>query len=744
MKLEGTLRSIIFHNSENGYTVAEVVSSNKRIICVGNLPIVAEGEELELEGEYTFHNKFGQQFAVSGCVIQTPKTVEGVVKYLSSGLIKGLGPVTAKAIATKFRQDTLRIIAEEPNRLAEVKGISAKKAKSIAEQFAKAREMQQQIMFLQGYNISLNLALRVYEVYKGNTEAVVKQNPYVLVDDVEGVGFITADKIAMSMGIPIDSDYRVKSAVVYCMRESADRGGNTFIYEDSVAESVKSLLKLDVPEEKLKVVLDVLSLEQSIKRFEREDKACLCLSKYFNIEKNIAYKLVFTKYTAIAGAKIEDILITHFEELNQISFHIDQKKAIKSAIENGVSVITGGPGTGKTTIIKCICYIFHTLKLDVQCVTPTGRAAKRMQEATGEEAKTIHRVLDLSFKNGIFFTRNEHNPLDADVVIVDEMSMVDAFVFNALLKALKAGARIVLVGDKDQLPSVGAGNVLADIIKSGVIPVCSLSYIYRQSNDSLIVSNAHRINRGEMPTINNQSKDFFFISRTDGEDIAEEVCGLVAKRLPSFVNVAPQGIQVLAPMKAGGGGVERINKLLQERLNPCSDSRRTFTSGNTTYRVGDKVMQTQNDYQMEWQREAENGAIESGEGVFNGDVGFITAVYGGAGLQVTFEDGRIVDYNVADATNLMLAYAVTIHKSQGSEFEAVVIALSSGPPSIINKNLLYTAVTRAKNVVVLVGDYKKHLMRMVKTNYIVERNTMLCEMLQSEQQKSETLYGFKV
>ena len=743
MKLKGIVDNVIFFNSENGYTVLELITekSSEGIVCTGILPAVSKGEELELTGEFITHARFGEQFNVKECKVTSPESLAGIERYLSSGLIKGVGPTTAKAIVRTFKKEALEIIEKQPELLATVKGISQKKAQEISESYNAIKDMRQTVMFLQGFDMTLNLAVKIYNVYREKTADIVKMNPYALIDDIDGVGFLTADKIARSMGHQPDSEFRVRAGVIFTLRENSERSGNTYMYESDLKEKVFALLKL-TEEEILATyvnVMEILEFELTVKRLTMNGQDCVSLAFYYNTERSIAARLV-RLHNVSEVIHDDEELIANFENINGIKLHALQKEAVKRAVNSGVSVITGGPGTGKTTIIKCVCYIFRARGMTPLCVTPTGRAAKRMQQATGEDAKTIHRALEFQYKSGMFFGRNENNCLNNGVIIVDEMSMVDIFVFNALLKAIKEGSRLVLVGDKDQLPSVGAGNVLADIIASGLIEISYLKHIYRQSEDSLIISNAHLINECQMPVINNHSKDFFYISRERPDEIAQTVKELIATRLPKFHSLAPTEIQVLSPMKAGAAGVESINSILQETLNPPSPDKRELRYGNTIFRAGDKVMQTMNDYQAEWVRQDESGVLEMGEGVFNGDIGFISEVEMENELSVTFDDGRTVRYAKGDLANLTLAYCITIHKSQGSEFDVAVIPLISGPPTILNKNLLYTGVTRAKKSVVLVGN-RKHLYAMVKNNYVVQRNTLLKDFIHSEQERYKTFFA---
>ncbi len=745
MQIKGTVVNIVFCNAENGYTVLNVEVNGEEITAVGTLPTLACGEVLTLEGKFIIHPKFGPQFAFSSYKFDTPDSLEGIVKYLSSGLIKGIGVVTAEAIVKEFGKDTLNVIETDPDKLSQIKGISKNKAMNIYNSYCDLKKMQKQIMFLQSYGISINLALKIYNVYKDATEEVVSNNPYRLIDDVDGVGFATADRVAASVGIDGKSVFRIRAGVVYTLKESGEKSGNTFLFMDELKEKTLALLNIDLItlENALEEVISQLQLDLMVSVIQVDGKTAVALARYLNIEKAVAARLIKLKNEVYGIEEDFDTLITEFERINKLKFHSDQKNAIINASKSGVTVITGGPGTGKTTIIKCICRLFRAHGLKVELCAPTGRASKRLAEATGQDAKTLHRMLGVDFSSGkLTFRYNEYNPLDTDVLIVDETSMVDCIVFNSLLKALKRGCRLVLVGDKDQLPSVGAGNVLGDIIASGLFEINYLTYIYRQANDSLIVSNAHLINQGKMPVFNNKSSDFFYLDTADNDETARQVVSLVTKRLPSYAKTDMRDIQVLSPMKQGSAGVENLNRLLQKEINPPAKNKGEFTVANVTFRLGDKVMQTQNDYELEWLKRYTDGTVEEGQGILNGDMGYVTAVNALENFaEVTFEDGRIVQYKQGDMVSLLLAYAITVHKSQGSEFDVVVIPVYGGTPTILNKNLLYTAVTRAKKMVVLVGS-KKYIAMMVKNNYIVLRNTLLKHFLEEENAKYQTLFNY--
>lgn len=737
MQLKGKVSGIIFYNAQNGYTVLSLDAGKKEHICVGNFPNLCEGEELTLEGSFSMHSKFGEQFSVTSYTVETPRSREAVIMYLSNGLIKGVGEITAEKIYSHFGADTMDIIRDNPSRLAEVKGISDAKAADISNSYRAIKDMQSQILYLQGLDITVNTALKIYNFYKDATKEIVSTNPYKLIDDIEGIGFITADKIARKMGIEDNSPFRIRAAVIYCLKESAEKQGNTFLSEDDLKNDCIKLLQLDLQETYISLwreVLGNLTLDVTVKSFEVGTTPCLSLSKFHNMEKAIADKLLRLNAQSADNTPYKDLL-EEFERAEGLVLHSSQKSAVLDALCQGVTVITGGPGTGKTTIIKCITHILGKYGKKIELCAPTGRASKRLSEASGLNAKTIHRLLGVNYSSGsLAFTYNQFNTLPADVIIIDEVSMVDVGIMYSLLRALDAGAKLILVGDKDQLPSVGAGNVLADIILSGTVSVNYLTHIYRQEEGSRIVSNAHLINNCRMPLYDSASKDFFIIEKNGQEDILQECLALIEKRLPNWLKDSAKEIQLLGALKGGAAGVNNFNKCLQELLNPPLKEKRQITVGDTLFRTGDRVMQIVNDYEQAWQKNAEQG-IEEGEGVFNGDIGVIIEVsnYSGSVI-VKFDDDRVAQYNSLTMTNLALAYAMTIHKSQGSEFDCVVIPLVAGAPTILNKNLLYTAVTRAKKVVVLVCS-KKVLSMVVHNNYIAQRTTLLKKFLQEEREK---------
>ena len=745
LEVKGTVANIIYRNEENGYTVLSLdTTDGDDIVCVGSFPTLSVGTVLQAQGKVAVHKQYGEQLQVETYKVCDPTNKEGIVKYLSSGLIRGVGEKTATNIYAMFGEDTFGVIENNPAALAKVKGISMRKAMEISNAVAELKDMQNQIMFLQSYGISVNLSVKIYNMYKEQTKRIVSENPYKLIDDIDGVGFLTADKIAQSMGHVNDSAFRVRASIVYSLKDSAEKQGNTFLYFDDLMQRCSALLGLNLEDygEMVENTITKLVLEPTIKVFQVDGVRCVALSRYYALEKSIASRLIRLNRDAKRIMMDVDSLVANFEKVHNISFHASQLGAVKSALINGVTVITGGPGTGKTTIIKCIAEILGAHGLRLEFCAPTGRAAKRMAQSTGKDAKTIHRLLGYEAQGDrMVFKYNRNNPLSCDVVVVDELSMVDVSVMYSLLQALNNGTRIVLVGDKDQLPSVGAGNVLADVIRSGVIEIRYLTHIYRQSEDSLIVSNAHLINKGKMPEFNNHSKDFFFINTDDVGVVASTTVQLVTKRLPNFTKLQPKEIQVLGALKGGISGVENLNSLLQKAINPPMYGKHEVAVGKSIFRVGDKVMQTVNNYQLAYVKYNEDGTVEQGEGVFNGDIGYVQKIDRANGIvEVAFDDNRIASYGEHELSDLQLAYAITIHKSQGSEFDAAVVTLVNGPPTIINKNLLYTAITRAKKAVVLVGS-KRVLAMMIHNNYIATRTTNLMRFLQEENGSFNKYFG---
>lgn len=734
MKIVGNVDNTVFRNEDNGYSVINIFYNNKKLTIVGTIPEVYEGQTLELEGEFVVNKKFGEQFKVETAKVVEPTTLPAIEKYLSSGLIYGIGPVTAKRIVDEFKENTLDVLSFDPTKLSRIRGISKQKALEISNAYNEMKEMQNTIMFLQSHYITTNMAVKIYGIYKENTIEVVKNNPYQLIEDVDGIGFATADKIAVKVGLDLYSENRIKAGLVFTLKTASEREGHTYMPKAQLIDNCLEILNFGADERDLvEKCTEYLQIEGMVKNFLHHGEEITMLTKFYYEENYVAKKLYKLSYN-----KFEDKInfidsINLYQRLHKIQLNGEQTDAVLASLTQGVSIITGGPGTGKTTIVRCILEMFKQLNKKVLLCAPTGRASKRLTETCGMEAKTIHRALEVNAKTAseAFFHRNENNPLDADVIIVDEMSMVDAALFYHLLKATRATTRIVMVGDKDQLPSVGAGNVLRDLIESKRIHTTYLVNIYRQSEDSLIISNAHLINSGKMPVINNKSKDFFFEQGNDLVANSETVVDLVTSRLPKYFGYNPKDIQVLAPMKAGPCGIDNLNKRLQMTINPHF-SGIELTSEFTKYHVGDKIMQIVNNYDLTYTKYEQNGTVQEGSGVFNGDIGYITRIEPETHeVTVRFDDNRVCIYSPADLYQITLAYAITIHKSQGSEFDCVVIPLVPGAPIIVTRNLLYTAITRAKKAVVLVGS-KQILARMIHNNYTAKRYTMLKDFLNEE------------
>lgn len=733
MKIIGTVENIIFRNDENMYTVLDIESSDILVTATGIFPSIAEGETVELFGDYK-ESKYGLQFVVSNYNTIGFQNVDAIARFLSGGLFKGVGEVTAKLITDRFGLDTFDVIEKTPEKLSMIKGISAKKAADIANSYKDVFTLREAVIYLTEKGISFNLALKIFNEYKDKTISTVNKNPYSLVEDIDGVGFKTADEVATKIGIDKDSDFRIRAGLVYILKDNADKNGSTCMPFESVVNSGRNILgyDFDLMDEKFSKVLSDMKMEGRIKEFILNDVKTISLSVNYFLEKNLASALIDIQNNAEELHLDVDFDIKEFEKKEKIKLHNTQKEAVKLAVNSGLSIITGGPGTGKTTIIKCILYIFKKLGKKVALVAPTGRAAKRLSESTDEEASTIHRLLDLDYKNGKgYFTYNEDTKLEQDVLIVDEVSMTDVYVMKSLINAVKFGGRVLLVGDKDQLPSVGAGNVLKDILDSGIFPVVKLTHIYRQGDGSMIITNAHKINEGEMPDLANNASDFFYSSISEQSKMQERIVEMVTTTLPKFSNLTSEDIQVLAPMKKGVVGIFNLNRVLQQSVNPKSSDKEEISFGDTLFRVGDRVMQTVNNYQTEWTKE-ENNRLNFGKGVYNGDIGKIIDINPkDAEITVLLEDGRNVLYDRTEINELTLSYAITIHKSQGSEFEIVIIPITGGSPSLYTRNLLYTGVTRAKKMVVLMGD-KYNIMRMVQNNYIEKRFTMLKNFLVGE------------
>lgn len=733
MKLVANVENTVFRNVENGYSVLSLSYDKKRITAVGTVPEVFEGQTLELEGEFIVNKKFGEQFRIDSAKVVEPTTVPAIEKYLSSGLIYGIGPVTAKKIVDEFGEDTLTVLEYNPMKLAKIRGISKEKAILISNAYNDMKEMQNVIMFLQSHYITTNMAIKIYNIYKEKTIEVVKNNPYQLISQVDGIGFTTADKIAVKVGIDPYGEERIKAGIVYTLKTASEREGHTYMLQDDLANNCIEILNFSENDKSMVLkCLEYLQIEGMVKNFTHHGEDVCMLTKLYFQEIYIARKLYKMSYNQFDDKFNFLDGINFYQRLHKIQLNGEQTDAVQSSLTKGVSIITGGPGTGKTTIVRCILEMFKQQNKRVLLCAPTGRAAKRLSETSNMEAKTIHRALEMNPSDGDgIFHRNENNPIDADVIIIDEMSMVDVNLFYHLLKALRTTTRLIMVGDKDQLPSVGAGNVLRDLIESKKIHTTQLVNIYRQGNDSLIITNAHLINGGKMPIIDNTSKDFFYEVGKDLVSNSETIVDLVTTRLPKHFGYKPEDIQVLAPMKAGPCGIDNLNKRLQMTINPHF-SGVELTTEFTKYHVGDKIMQISNNYEMPYVKYEENGTTQEGSGVFNGDIGYITRIEPETyEVTVRFDDGKICRYAKTDLFQITLAYAITIHKSQGSEFDCVVIPLVPGAPIIVTRNLLYTAITRAKKTVVLIGS-KQILARMIHNNYTAKRFTLLKDFLKDE------------
>jgi len=708
----GYIDHIIFRNEDNGYTVMVLkgVKDEDELTCVGTFPVITQGASIEAEGSFIQHPVYGKQFQAVRLTEKMPEDAMAMERYLGSGAIKGIGAALAGRIVRHFGSDTLRIVEEEPERLAEIKGISEKKAHEIAIQIAEKSEMRKVMMFLQKYGISLNLGAKIYQKYGDSVYSVLQENPYRLADDISGVGFKIADEIAYRIGIHTDSDYRIKSGLSYTLLQAGGEG-HVYLPKEELFKRAEQLLGVDASYME-KHLVD-LSMERKIIQKEEKGQVLVYPAQYYYLELNTARMLRELDIDCPEDEERVERRISQIQKETGTVLDEMQEKAVKEAAGHGLLVLTGGPGTGKTTTINAIIRFFESEGAELRLAAPTGRAAKRMTEATGYEAQTIHRMLELTGmpeddREGqpVHFERNAENPLEADVIIIDEMSMVDIHLMHSLLMAVTAGTRLILVGDENQLPSVGPGNVLRDIIRSGQFPVVELKKIFRQASESDIVVNAHKINRGEQVEINNKSRDFFFLKRYDADIIIRVVIALIQEKLPKYVEAKPFEIQVLTPMRKGLLGVERLNQILQRYLNPPDPSKKEKEIGQGLFREGDKVMQIRNNYQLEWEVRGRYGIpVDKGVGVFNGDTGIIRMINEFAELaEVEFEDGRYAQYTFKQLDELELAYAVTIHKSQGSEYPAVIIPILSGPRMLMNRNLLYTAVTRARKCVTVVGS----------------------------------------
>ncbi len=724
--VSGYVEKIKYRNNENGYSILNVSSEQDEYVLVGTFPYISEGDYLEASGELVEHPIYGEQVRVEHYMLKTPEDTVSMERYLGSGAIRGIGAALAGRIVRRFKADTFRIIEEEPERLAEVKGISEKMARDISEQVEEKRELRQAMMFLQKFGISMNLAMKIYNEYGPSMYGIMKENPYKLADDIPGVGFKMADEIARKAGILTDSDFRIRSGIFYCLLQSV-AGGHTYLPKEELMRNASELLQVDIGIMD-KHLMDLQMEKKIIVKVNEGVKSGVVpdgvedgdvqtyhvyASQYYYTELNTARMLHDLN---LRGMEPEEDIRKKLEKIcteEKIEPDEMQMQAMIEAVNSGLLVITGGPGTGKTTTINTIIRYFEQEEMEILLAAPTGRAAKRMTEATGYEARTIHRLLELNGapgesndNSGMRFERNEENPLDADAIIIDETSMVDIYLMHALLRAVNPGTRLILVGDVNQLPSVGPGNVLRDIINAGCFNVVRLTHIFRQAAESDIIINAHKINGGEQIPLGKRSRDFLFIRREQPDAIISAMITLIREKLPGYVHADPLDIQIMTPMRKGALGVERLNTILQEFLNPEDPSRTEKKTANTIYRVGDKVMQVKNNYQIGWEIRNKYGIpVDSGTGVFNGDIGIVREINTFAEeMTVEFDEGRMVDYSFKQLEELELAYAITIHKSQGSEYPAVVIPVYPGPRMLMTRNLIYTAVTRARACVCLVGQ----------------------------------------
>ncbi|MEW8996011.1 ATP-dependent RecD-like DNA helicase [Clostridium sp.] len=704
--IEGIVETVVFRNEDNGYTICKLKCDKEVVTIVGVIPFINESQEYSVQGEWTVHPKFGKQFKIEAIHEIIPTTTSGIEKYLASGVIEGIGKVTAKKIVEFFGEDTIKILDSDIEKLEEIPGIGRKRINTIMKSYLEQRVTKDIIIFFQSYGITVNMAMKIYKKFGTNCINIVKDNPYILTEYISGIGFKTADSIAKSLGIEKDSLFRIKSGIIYIINEFCAIG-NTFIPMDRLRD--KAIKLLEISDEKLDEGVYELIIDGKIKVEVVDNIDAVYSMSYLYLEMSVTRKIIELATTKYDKLNLNvDKEIKDFEGKANIKLADSQKEAIEGVFLNGIEVITGGPGTGKTTIINCIVSIFESLGLKVYMAAPTGRAAKRMAEATGREAKTIHRLLEIGSysEEEVDEIENETSAIECDVLIVDEASMIDISLMNALLKAMQVGTRLIIVGDVDQLPSVGPGNVLRDIIESDAVKVVRLNEIFRQGQESMIVQNAHLINEGRMPILNTKNSDFYLERAADSEVMLEKIIGLVKTRLPKF-NVewdSVRDIQVLSPMRKGIMGIDNLNIQLQQVLNPKSKDKDEVEIKDMIFRVGDKVMQIKNNYTLKWSK---NNSSEEGKGVFNGDVGYITEINEDEDkIIVCFEDDKIVEYEESDLDEITLAYAVTIHKSQGSEFPVVIMPMFMGPPLLMNRNLLYTGITRAKKLVVLVGSSK--------------------------------------
>ena len=726
--LDGLVEAVIFKSEDTGYVVAKITANKEVNTIVGTMPLIKEGQQIEVKGEWIKHKQFGRQFNVEEDKEVLPTSTKEIEKYLSTGIIHGIGPVTAKKIVKAFGEETLNILDNNIERLKEVEGIGKKKYNIIYQSYLETRELKDIIMFFQKHGVTINQCLKIYKKFGGDAQNIVSENPYILSDEISGIGFLTSDRIAKSLGVEPISDFRIQSGIKYVLNSFSGLG-NTYMPKDKLIQECQKVLAVsrDIVEENIYNCV----LEEKLKIEKIKDIEAVYSLPYYYCELGVTNKIITLCIENFQTINTDvEFEVSTFEKKNNIKFAPSQKEAILGAFENGIEIITGGPGTGKTTIIKCIIEIYENSGMKVLLAAPTGRAAKRMSESTGREAKTIHRLLEMGVSDdeNSFFGKGEGEPLEADVIIIDEASMIDIMLMNSLLKAIKLGTRVIIVGDVDQLPSVGPGNVLRDLINSKFINVVRLKEIFRQGKESMIIVNAHKINNGEMPYLNKKGGDFFFDARDEVENILSTILDLVNRRLPSFNSKWSKiwDIQVLSPTRKGLLGVDNLNNEIQAILNPSSKDKKEKQVRDIVFREGDKVMQIKNNYSLEWHRIGGDGE-NKGVGVFNGDMGYIETIDEERKvLSVVFDDERRVIYEFMFLDELELAYAITIHKSQGSEFKVVVMPTFMGSAFLMNRNILYTGITRAKELVVVVGN-QRSLQYMVNNTNNMERYSSLKE-----------------
>ena len=739
--INGFVEKVVYRNAENGYTVVNISVEGDDVVCTGYFSDITEGDQIIAEGSFVEHKQYGIQFTVASYEIKEPETSVAMEKYLGSGIIKGVGPALSAKIVKKFGDETFNIIEREPERLAEIKGITEKKAIEIGSQFEEKKEFRNAMIFLNQYGVSNALAMKIYKEYGIKVMKIVRENPYRLADDIAGVGFKTADEIALRMGFSPESSMRMKAGISFALSMAASNGHTYLLYEDLYEESKRLL---GISEAEFENDIYELTIERKIVLKEVKGERRVYNNNLYYMELTVARKLLDLNAKSENNYKVMEAKVKEVEAKTGIKLGDLQRKAVYEAVESGLVIITGGPGTGKTTTINAIIKLFEMQNMEILLAAPTGRAAKRMTETTGMEAQTIHRLLELNGNpeegGSMRFERNELNPLEADVIIIDEMSMVDIYLMYSLLKAVTVGTRLILVGDVNQLPSVGPGKVLKDIISSEKFNVVRLSEIFRQAAESDIITNAHKINAGQSIRLDNKSKDFFMLSMSSSIQIQRALVSLIAEKLPPYVNATKYDIQVLTPSRKGELGVENLNKILQQYINPPAPGKREKQWGEVIFRENDKVMQIKNDYQMEWKIVTKKGlTIKEGSGVFNGDCGIIREINEFAGtVTVEFDEGKLVEYTGATLEELELAYAITIHKSQGSEYPAVIIPLLNAPRPLLNRNLLYTAVTRARKCVTIVGS-ENSVNEMIQNESEMKRNSGLVDSI-IEMEEADNVY----